>query len=432
VEAGSIEGTSDPWFAAVREQFAVNFAERGELGAAVCVTVRGRVVVDLRGGWADPDRGRPWEPDTLVNVFSVGKGMLAACMARLTGQGQLDPDAPVVRYWPEFAAAGKDAVIVRQLLSHQAGIPALHAALPPGSALDWTLMTSALAAEEPWWQPGHGHGYHVNTFGFLGGELIRRLTGLMPGEYLQRQLAGPLGADVRIGLAPSEQRRVADFAWPGPSSTGGDAAAATSAAATGTAASGAAETAAATVTDSGDAASTSRNLAGQRAGDEGWDRADLVSGGVMTMNAYLNPPDFSGAGVVNTAAWRGAQLPSANAHATAAGIARIYAALAAGGAIDGVRVVDAGALAAAVQEQVYGDDLVLRRPSRFGLGFQLTHPERRFGSGERCFGHFGAGGSVGFCDPDAGLAFGYVTNQMGPRWRNPRNTALMDACYASL
>ena len=378
-----MQGTSDPRFAAVREQFALNFAERGERGAAVCITVHGREVVDLRGGWADPDRGRPWAPDTLVNVFSVGKGLLAACLARLTGQDQLDPDAPVVRYWPEFAAAGKDAVTVRQLLSHQAGLPALRAQLPPGSSLDWTLMTSALAAEEPWWQPGRGHGYHVNTFGFLGGELIRRLTGLMPGEYLQREVAGPLGADVRIGLAPAEQRRVADFAWPEPLGAGGD-------------------------------------------------RAELVSSGVMTRNAYLNPPDLSGAGVVNTAAWRSAQLPSANAHATAAGIARIYAALAAGGVLDGVRAVDSGALAAAVQEQVYGDDQVLRRPSRFGLGFQLTHPERRFGSAERSFGHFGAGGSVGFCDPDAGLAFGYVTNQMGPRWRNPRNTALMDACYASL
>jgi CubicO group peptidase (beta-lactamase class C family) len=336
----------------------------------------------------------------------VGKGLLAACLARLTGQGLLDPDAPVVRYWPEFGAANKDAVTVRQLLSHQAGLPALHAGLPPGSALDWTLMTSALAAEEPWWQPGRGHGYHVNTFGFLGGELVRRLTGLTPGEYLQREVAGPLGADVRIGLAPAEQRRVADFAWPDPPGVGGGAVAT--------------------------AAATSKNLAGQRAGDEGRDREDLVSSGVMTMNAYLNPPDFSGTGVVNTAAWRSAQLPSANAHASAAGIARIYGALAAGGAIDDVRVVDSGALAAAVQEQVYGDDLVLRRPSRFGLGFQLTHPERRFGSGERSFGHFGAGGSVGFCDPDAALAFGYVTNQMGPRWRNPRNTALMDACYASL
>lgn len=411
MELASIEGWSDPLFSAVREQFALNFAERGELGAAVCVTAHGRVVVDLRGGWANRDRGRPWAADTLVNVFSVGKGLLAACLARLTGQGRLDPDAPVVRYWPEFAAGGKDAVTVRQLLSHQAGLPALHAALPPGSALDWTLMTSALAAEEPWWQPGRGHGYHVNTFGFLSGELIRRCAGLMPGEYLQRELAGPLGADVRIGLPAAEHGRVADFAWAWPPGAAGNSAAAGSAAA---------------------AASATGTLAGQRASDEVRDRADLVSGGVMTMNAYLNPPDFSGAGVVNTAAWRSAQLPSANAHATAAGIARIYAALAAAGAVDGVRAVDSGALAAAVQEQVYGDDLVLRRPSRFGLGFQLTHPERRFGSGERSFGHFGAGGSVGFCDPEAGLAFGYVTNQMGPRWRNPRNTALMDACYASL
>jgi CubicO group peptidase (beta-lactamase class C family) len=137
-------------------------------------------------------------------------------------------------------------------------------------------------------------------------------------------------------------------------------------------------------------------------------------------------------GVVNTAAWRSAQVPSANAHATAAGVARVYTALAAGGVLAGARVVTCDALAAATQEQVYGEDLVLMRPSRFGLGFQLTHSERQLGNGARCFGHFGAGGSVGFCDPDARLAFGYVTNQMGPRWRNPRNKALMDACYASL
>jgi CubicO group peptidase (beta-lactamase class C family) len=152
----------------------------------------------------------------------------------------------------------------------------------------------------------------------------------------------------------------------------------------------------------------------------------------MAMRAYVNPPDFSGVGVVNTAAWRGAEIPSANAHASAAGVTRFYAALAGGGALDGYRVVDTSALAAAAEEQVYGEDLVLRRPSRFGLGFQLTQPERPLGGGPRCFGHFGAGGSVGFCDPDAGLAVGYVTSQMGPRWRNPRNKALMDACYACI
>ena len=152
----------------------------------------------------------------------------------------------------------------------------------------------------------------------------------------------------------------------------------------------------------------------------------------MALNAYFNPPDFSGRGVVNSAAWRTAEIPSANAHASAAAVARLYSALAAGGVIDGIEVVDPGALAAATEEQVYGNDLVLHRPSRFGLGFQLTHPERELGRGPRSFGHYGAGGSVGFCDPDAGLAFGYVTNQMGPRWRNPRNRALIDACYDSL
>jgi CubicO group peptidase (beta-lactamase class C family) len=152
----------------------------------------------------------------------------------------------------------------------------------------------------------------------------------------------------------------------------------------------------------------------------------------MIVNAYVNPPDLSGIGLVNTPAWRAAEVPSANAHATAAGIARVYAALAGGGTVDGVRVVDSGALADAVTQQVYGDDLVLRRPSRFGLGFQLTQPERPLGPGERAFGHFGAGGSLGFCDPDASLAFGYVTCQMGPRWQNPRNRALIDAAFHCL
>ena len=256
-------------------------------------------------------------------------------------------------------------------------------------------MTSLLAAEEPWWQPGSGHGYHVNTFGYLGGELIRRITGASVGEFLRAEVAGPLGADVHIGLPVAEHDRVAEFRWP-------------------------------------DRAGEAAVLRSDRAGEATAPRNDPVPNNQMALNAYFNPPDFAGTGVVNTPAWRSAQIPSANAHATAAGVARVYTALAAGGAISGVRVVSAAALAAATQEQVYGEDLVLERPSRFGLGFQLTHPERELGRGPRCFGHFGAGGSVGFCDPDARLAFGYVTNQMGPRWRNPRNNALIDASYASL
>jgi CubicO group peptidase (beta-lactamase class C family) len=369
------DGRCEPRFRPVRDAFEENFSERGELGGAVSVIVGGHLVAELSGGWRQP--GRKWSADTLVNVFSVGKGVLATCLARLTGQGLLDPDARVSAYWPEFAAAGKAAVTVRELLSHQAGLPALHAPLAAGSMLDWDFITSALAAEEPWWPPGTGHGYHVNTFGFLGGELLRRITGMMPGEFLHREIAGPLAADVHIGLAPADFGRVAEFRWPVPSAP---------------------------------TAATS------------------VPGTQMALNAYFNPPDFSGAGVVNTAAWRSAQVPSANAHATATGIARLYAALAGGGGT----IVDGGALAAATRQQVYGDDLVLQRPSRFGLGYQLTHPEREFGPGPACFGHFGAGGSVGFCDPDARLAFGYVTNQMGPRWRNPRNRALIDACYSCL
>jgi CubicO group peptidase (beta-lactamase class C family) len=378
------DGWCDPRFGAVRAAFDHNFRERGELGAAVCVTVDGLVVADLWGGWTDADERQPWSADTLVNVFSVGKGLLAVCAARLAGLGLLDADAPVTRYWPEFGAAGKDGVTVRQLLSHQAGLPALRQPLPAGSGLDWQLMTSLLAAEEPWWPRGSGHGYHVNTFGYLAGELVRRITGTSVGEFLRRELAGPLGADVHIGLPAGEHGRVAAFRWP------------------------------------------------NRDPDTAADQPDPVPATSMSLNAYFNPPDLSGAGVVNTAAWRSAQIPSANAHATAAGIARIYTALAAGGTLAGVRVVTSAALAAATREQVYGEDLVLMRPSRFGLGFQLTHPERQLGSGPSCYGHFGAGGSVGFCDPDARLAVGYVTNQMGPRWRNPRNKALVDACYSCL
>jgi CubicO group peptidase (beta-lactamase class C family) len=383
--AAGLGGWCDPRFTPVRDAFAANFTERGETGAAACLTVHGTVVADLWGGLAGHRPDRLWQPDTLVNVFSVGKGLIAACVARLIGEGRLDADAPVARYWPEFAAAGKAAVTLRQLLSHQAGLPALREPLPAGSMLDWRLMTEALAAEPPWWAPGCGHGYHVNTFGFLAGEVIRRVTGGSVGAMLRDEIARPLGADVHFGLPAAQHGRVADFVWPGqqvpaiPPVTPG-----------------------------------------------------MTQGQLMIRNAYANPADLSGQGVVNTAAWRAAEVPSANAHATAAGIARVYAALAGGGAVDGIRVVEAGALADCVAEQVHGDDLVLRRPSRFGLGFQLTQPERPLGPGPSGFGHFGAGGSVGLCDPAAGVAFGYVTSQMGPRWQNPRNRALIDALSACL
>jgi len=336
----AMEGSCDRRFAPVRDVFLENFLERGEVGAAVCVMAGGRVVVDLWGGWADPGCARQWQPDTLVNMFSVGKGLVAACAARLAGQGLLDVDAAVVSCWPEFGAADKGAVTIRQLLSHQAGLPAVRRRLPPGSMLDWQAMTG-------------------------------------------QEIAGPLGADVHIGLPASQHSRVAPVPWPDPLPV---------------------ET----------------------------EPAGLEPAQLMAYNAYFNPGGLSGAGVVNSPAWRAVEIPAANAHGTARGIARVYAALAAGGTLDGTAIADAAALAAATAEQAYGQDLVLGRPSRFGLGFQLTQPERPLGPGQAAFGHFGAGGSLGFCDPDSQIAFGYVMNQMGPRWQNPRTRALVDAVYACL
>lgn len=378
-----IDGTCDGGFGLVREAFAENFASRGETGGALCVTVGGRVIADLWGGWTTAARSTPWRHDTLVNVFSVGKGLVALLAARLAGDGRIDPDAAVCRYWPEFGAAGKQDVTVRQLISHQAGLPAIRARLPAGAMLDWEFMTGVLAGQEPWWEPGTAHGYHVNTFGFLVGELLRRASGRTVGALLREEVAGPLGADVHIGLAAAEHDRVADFDWPG-----------------------------------------------QVPSEE--DRPDLDDDKLMEYNAYFNPGGLSGAGVVNTPAWRAAELPSTNGHGTARGVARVYQALAGGGAVDGVRVVSAPALAQATVEQVYGPDRILRRPSRFGLGFQLTQDERPLGPNPGAFGHFGAGGSLGFCDPQAGVAFGYVTGEMGPRWQNPRNRALLDAVYDCL
>ena len=212
----AVEGHCDPRFEPLRDAFRANFAERGEVGAAVCVMVNNNVVADLYGGRADQQHGRPWQQDTLVNMFSVGKGLVAACTARLAGQGKLDLDATVAGYWPEFAAANKDAITVRQLLSHQAGLPSVRRRLPPNSMLGWSAMTAALAETEPWWEPGTAHGYHVNTFGFLVGEVIRRITGTTVGALLRDEIADPLGADVHIGLPASEHERVATFIWPGP------------------------------------------------------------------------------------------------------------------------------------------------------------------------------------------------------------------------
>jgi CubicO group peptidase (beta-lactamase class C family) len=371
---------SDGRFVRVRHAFAENFASRAERGAAVAVSIDGRPVVDLWGGWQDAGQSRRWAKDTIVNVFSVSKALCAIAAMRLVERGALKLDAPVSSVWPEFSANGKQNVTIRMLLSHRAGLPALREPLEDGAMLDWRRMTEALGAERPWWEPGSAHGYHVNTYGFLVGEIVRRASGRSIGQFLREEVTGPLGADLHIGLPSNEHARVAEFAWPG--------------------------------NPSRPEVKTERDL--------------------MRWNTYWNPPGFSGGGWVNTKAWREAELPSTNGHGNARAIARVYSALAAGGAIDGIRILSKESLAEATREHSAGDDLIAQRPSRFGLGFQLTQAERPLGPNKGGFGHFGAGGSLGFCDPEAGVAFGYVTNTMGPRWQNPRNRALIEAVYASL
>jgi len=384
-----IDGRCDPAFRALRDAFADNFALHGEVGAAVTVVAGGRVVADLWAGLADAERRAPWQRDTLVNLFSVSKALVTICALRLVAQGALEVDAPVARLWPEFADAGKEDVTLRQLLAHRAGLAAIREPLPLGTALDWRAMTAALARQAPWWTPDSAHGYHSNTYGFLVGELVRRASGKTVGAYLRDEVTGPLGADVSFGVPPREHERIAAFVWNG------------------------------------------------QLPYAGVDLATLPDEAALRYCAYFNPPGVSGeSGWVNTPAWRMAEIPSANGHATARGIARVYTALLAALAsrgLDGCRTLIArDVLEHALVEQSSGYDLVLDRPSRFGLGFQLTQPERPMGPNPRAFGHFGSGGALGFCDPDADVAFGYVMNDMGPRWQNPRNRALLDALYASL
>ena len=383
-----VHGVCDSRFSAVKDAFAENFPTYGEVGAAVAVTLDGQPVVDLWAGHADAARSRPWEQDTIVNVYSTTKGMIAICAHRLVDQGRLDLDAPVAKYWPEFAQAGKEELPVRYLLSHRAGLPAVSDPLPPGSIYDWDVMTAALAKQEPWWEPGTKHGYHALTFGWLVGEVIRRASGKSPGAYFREEIAEPLGLDFHIGLAQEHDARTAEII-PAPLPQPGDA----------------------------------NPLV-----------EVLANPGSMAFKALVPSPDMMQPGHVNTREWRAAEIPAANGHGDARSLARVYGALARGGELDGVRVLSPVAIDRAIVEQSNGPDAVLLLPMRFGLGFILSMEEAPIGPNERAFGHAGMGGSLGFADPDAKVGFGYVMNRMllPPELIDPRWPPLIDALYASL
>jgi CubicO group peptidase (beta-lactamase class C family) len=370
-----VDGHCDPRFASVREIFAASFASGEEIGAAIAFCLDGELVVDLWGGHLDPERTRPWRRDTIVNTYSTTKGMTALCAHQLVERGLLDLDAPVARYWPEFAQAGKEAIPVRWLLSHQAGLPAVRAPLPADAIYDWDVMTAALAAQAPWWEPGTRHGYHALTFGHLVGEVIRRASGQSVGSWFREHVAGPLGADYHIGLAAEHDARVSPLhgSLAAPSAPGGGAL--------------------------------------ELPGPLGQFLKDMTDPTTMTGAAFANPPGR--ADRHNTRAWRAAEIPAANGHGSAAALARIYGALARGGSLDGATLLAPESIERAREEQAFGPDAVLGSlPMRFGLGFMLRQDLMPISPSPNAFGHPGAGGSIGMADPDARVGFGYVMNKM--------------------
>ena len=375
-----IDGDVAPGFEPVRERFAANFERDDayrETGASLAVYRGGVLVADLWGGWRDEARTAPWTPDTLVNIWSSTKGIAAAAVARLVDQGKLDYAAPVARYWPEFAQNGKAAVTVSQLMSHQAGLPGFVEPTPLSDFYDWGVVTGRLAAQAPLWPPGTKNSYHAMTYGFLAGELVRRASGLSIGEYVAREIAGPLGADLFIGLPEAEEPRVAPLIAP--------------------------------------------RIAAP------FDLAQMPPEAAAAVSNPLMQPTLC-----NDRAWRAAQVPAGNGQASARGLARLYAALAGGGAIDGVRLMSRSGVEAMIAVQTERVDVMLGVAPFWGHGV-TRNKTGVYGPDARAFGHSGWGGSFGCADLEAELAIGYVMNQMGERVvGDPRSTGLCEAVYACL
>ncbi|MER8120022.1 serine hydrolase domain-containing protein [Streptomyces sp. NPDC094031] len=383
-----VNGTVAEGFEPVREAFAANFARLGERGAAVAVYRDGRRVVDLWAGTKDVDGTAPWEPGTAQIVRSATKGVAAAGLLLLHQRGHLDLDAPVGTYWPEYKTAGKERTLVRHLLAHRAGVPVLDRPLPMAEAADPDLGAAAVAAQAPVWEPGTDHGYHAQTYSWLVGELVRRVTGRPVGEWLADELAGPAGADFRLGLPAAEQGRAGRVGEiEAPQSAG------------------------------------ALKLRPKRSVSAAYADPDSLTRRAF---AAITPlPDE------NDPAYRAAALPAATGIATADGLARVYASLI--GEVDGgVRLFTPETMELARAERSAGADRVLVVGTRFGLGYMLhggASPLLSPGS----FGHPGRGGALAFADPESGIGFGYVTNGFRKSvTSDPRAQALVQALKVSL
>jgi CubicO group peptidase (beta-lactamase class C family) len=354
-----IQGTCDERFKGVSDVLAANIDRGADVGASVAVTVQGELVVDIWGGYADEEQNRPWQRDTIINVWSTTKTMTALCALILADQRELDVNRAVSDYWPEFGAEGKrNVVLVRHLLAHTAGLPGWSAPMTTEDLYDWDKATSLLAAQEPWWEPGTASGYHAITQGYLVGEVIRRVTGQTVGTFFREQVSGPLGADFHIGLDPGEFERVANVIPP---------------------------------------PTLNEELA--------------AAASEIAIRALSNPPLSAEASW--TEPWRRAEIPAAGGQGNARSVAFIQAAMANGGEVGGRRLLSAAGVDRVLEEQSYGTDLVMGVPVRFGIGYGLPSPEMPITPSSRACFWGGWGGSVILVDMDNQMTFAYVMNRMG-------------------
>ena len=345
-------------FEDLRRRFEANLSDGEDCGASVAVFVDGEPVVDLWGGFVDEARTTPWSRDTIINVFSCTKTVTALCALTLADDGELDLDAPVNRYWPEFAAAGKGGVLVRHLLGHTSGLSGWAEPTTLADLLDWELCTGRLAAQEPWWTPGSASGYHAFTHGFLVGEVVRRVTGTGFGDFFRARIAAPLGADFTIGLPEGQEYRTANVLQCDPPVFDG-----------------------------------------------------LDDPSSLPYRTFANPEPSTAFSA--STGWRRAEIPAVNGHGNARSLALIHAALASGGEANTGRLMSPAGCRRVLDEQSDGRDLALRYPIRFGLGYALSPRGPRMPvSGEACFWG-GWGGSLTVADLGSGMSFAFVMNRMG-------------------
>jgi len=390
----AIAGDCDQRFALVREEFERNFAERGEVGGSVCITVHGETVVDLWGGGADPTTGRAWERDTIGVVWSCTKGATSLCAHVLASRGQLSLDAPVSTYWPEFARNGKDAITVRMLLAHQAGVAAFREPIPDTGYCYWDLIAGRLADQAPLWTPGTRHGYHALTFGHLVGEVVRRVTGSTLGAFFRDEVAAPRGIDLWIGLPAEHEPRVA--------------------------------------------ATVPAEMPAEGAEIPSFYRSAMADPTSIAALVLMNSGSVLAPGWIDTREAHAAELPAFGGIGNARALAAMYRALAIGGGglVDAEELAEMGAVTSATSV-----DAVMLVPTRWSTGFVKSVDNSVRGPGDRdgvvlseeAFGHVGMGGSIGFVDPRARMSFGYTMNHQGIAvGLDARGQGLVDAAYRVL